>query len=301
MTLAVFGLDAADLRLAEAFDCENLLLSESGPLESFAFSRDTPLTAEVWPAIATGELPTDGGGGKRGSDWSGFMGIIDRAAKKVVPQPYRTTVGRYLRLGTPGAAMFGDTDGDHVFSDGAVYNWPGLTPTRTWKRAEYWLQQYHQGDLDDLGFLRRQLAFTGQEVGWLASMSQAAFPIIGVHSHILDHAGHAWARQPEKLEQVYDHVDRLAGTLLAHEPVTELVVVSDHGMQTTVTDDDAPGHHDFQGMVASTFDGALPTHVTDVRAWLEVNTPRVEEVGAPWTDRTFDTPIDHLRELGYID
>jgi hypothetical protein len=116
--------------------------------------------------------------------------------------------------------------GDHAFDGGAVFNWPGLTPTRTWKRAEYWLERYHAGELDDLGFLRRQLALTGQEVGCLASMSQAGVPIVGVHVHMLDHAGHAWARQPEKLRTAYEHVDQLTGMLRSHDAITDLVVVS---------------------------------------------------------------------------
>lgn len=302
MTLAVLGLDAADLRLAMEFGCENLLLSSQASLQSFAHSRDTPLTAEVWPVIATGAMPREGdGGGKRGSDWGGAMAVVDRLAKLTVPKSTRNTVGRYLRLGKPDGAMFGEGEGDHAFSDGAVFNWPGLTPTRTWKRAEYWLERYHAGAVDDLGFLRRQLAFTGQEVGWLTSMSQAGFPIVGVHAHVLDHAGHAWARQPEKLKLTYEHVDRLAGTLRSHDAVSDLVVVSDHGMQTAVTDDEDPGHHAFEGMVAATFDGALPGHVDEVRGWLETNTPDVEPVGAPWDDGTFDTPTEHLQELGYID
>jgi hypothetical protein len=302
MTLTVLGLDAADLRLAREFDCENLLLDRQAKLESFTHARETPLTAEVWPVIASGRMPTDEGeGGKRGSDWSGAMGVLDRLSKLVVPQSWRSDVGRYLRVGKPGEAMFGDDDGDHAFSEGAAFNWPGLTPTRSWKRAEYWLERYHAGDVDDYGFLRRQLAFTGQEVGWLASMSQAGLPIVGAHLHILDHAGHAWARQPEKLRETYEHVDRLAGTLRAHDAVSELVIVSDHGMQTTVTDDGKTGHHHIEGMVASTFDGHLPGHVSDVRGWLETNTPEAEPVGQPWDEGSFDTPTEHLKELGYID
>lgn len=302
MTLAVLGLDAADPRLANAFECENLLLSSHAPLESFALTRDTPLTAEVWPVIATGSMPEESDRGTRGSDWTGSVGILERLAKQFVPKRTRSTIGRYLRLGKPGAEMFGDVDENHVFAPGAVFNWPGLTPTRTWKRAEYWLEKYHDGTIDDFDFLRRQLAFTGQEVGWLASMSQVGFPIVGVHAHILDHAGHAWARQPEKLERTYQHVDRLAGVLRNHPPISELVVLSDHGMQTVVTNDDSPGHHSFEGMVASTFeDENLPADVTSVRDWLGLHTPSADPVGDPWSETTFDTPTEHLRELGYLD
>lgn len=319
MTLAVLGLDAADPRLAERWDCEHLLLDAHGGLETFAHSRDTPLTAEVWPVVATGRMPGegDGAGGKRGSDWSGPLAVADSAGKRLVPQSWRATVGRYLRVGRPGDAMFGPDendgdsgDGDHVgersaadhaFADGAVYNWPGLTPTRNWKRAEYWLEQFHDGAIDDRAFLRRQLAFTGQEVGWLAAMAQAGLPIVGVHAHVLDHAGHAWARQPEKLRTAYEQVDRLAGMVRTHDAVTDLVVCSDHGMQTAVTDDDEPGHHSFEGLFATTAGGDLPAHVADVRAWLEAHTPAAEPLGESWDEGDFDTPTEHLRDLGYIE
>lgn len=349
MTLAVLGLDAADPRLAERWDCANLLLDAHGDLESFAHSRDTPLTAEVWPVVATGRMPGEDGesGGKRGADWTGPLAVADSVAKWVVPQSWRSTVGRYLRVGRPGDAMFGpdgsgsapgrgatdagpgdgpsgDPSGgdaagsaptagdratgdaagtarDHAFSEGAVYNWPGLTPTRNWKRAEYWLQQYYDGAIDDGAFLRRQLAFTGQEVGWLAAMAQAGLPVVGVHAHVLDHAGHAWARQPGKLRTAYEHVDRLAGLVRRHDAVSDLVVCSDHGMQTTVTGDDDPGHHSLRGLFATTVDDDLPAHVADVRAWLDRHAPEPEPLGEAWDERGFDTPTEHLRDLGYLE
>lgn len=302
MTLAVLGLDAADHRLLRAWGCDNLLLERAGELEPFAHSRDTPLTAEVWPTIATGRMPDEAeGGGRRGSDWSGGMGLADRVARKVLPRGWRSRLGRYLRLGRPGDAMFGPVEDDHVFADGAVFNWPGLTPTWTWKRAEHWLEEFHDGAIDDRAFLRRELAFTGQEMGWLAGMSRTELPIVGVHVHILDHAGHAWATQPAKLRDCYRHVDDLAGTLLDDDAITELVICSDHGMQTTVTDDPDPGHHSWHGVVAATFDGELPSHVSEMRDWLEAHVPAADPVADHWRTGGFDTTREHLEDLGYLD
>lgn len=312
MTLAVLGLDAADLRLAERWDCENILLETHGGLETFAHSRDLPLTAEVWPVIATGDMSgeSDVPSGKRGADWSGMLAAFDAVAKRVVPQQWRAAVGRYLRLGRPGDLMFGprgdgpaDREGsaDHAFSDGAVFNWPGLTPTRTWKRAEYWLEQHRNGAIDDRAFLRRELAFTGQEAGWLAAMAQGGLPVVGVHVHVLDHVGHAWARQPDKIRLAYEHVDRLAGLVRRHDAVSDLVVCSDHGMQTTATGDDAPGHHSWHALFATTVDDDLPAHVADVRPWLDRHAPEATPLDAGWGDTTLDTPVEHLRDLGYLE
>lgn len=301
MTLVVVGLDAADYRLANEWDLDNLLLETHGHLETFAHSREYPITAEVWPAIATGRLPDDGGAeGKRGSDWSGAMAVANRLGKLVVPQSWRTEIGRYLRLGEATDAHFGPTDGDHVFGDGAVYNWPGVTPAKNWSRSEWWLDRYNDGALNDLEFLRRQLAFTGEELGWATAMARSWLPVVGTRCHVLDHAGHAWAEQPEKLRTVYERVDGLVGTLRAAEGVDEVVVCSDHGMQTSVTGDDDPGTHSWESMVATSGDGVLPDHVADVRSWLEARIPAAPSPGEHWTETTMDTPTEHLKDLGYI-
>lgn len=46
-TLAVIALDAADYRLARQWNCENILLDNPGRIETFAYSKDKPITLEV--------------------------------------------------------------------------------------------------------------------------------------------------------------------------------------------------------------------------------------------------------------
>lgn len=302
MTLVVVGLDAADHHLVSKWGLENLQLERFGRLETFAHTADTPLTAEVWPAMATGKHPEEmEQGGRRGDDWSGTLAVANRIAKLVLPQSTRTTVGRYLRTGREVDAHYGPSGGDHVFADGAVYNWPGITPAKNWSRSEVWLQRYHDGELTDLEFFRRQMALTGEELGWAAAMAGTWLPIVGTRCHALDHLGHAWAAHPDKLETAYRRIDELVETLRESPHVTDIVVCSDHGMQTTVLADDAPGGHSWRAMFATTNDDPIPDSVMGVRAWLEERTTHQTDMPSNWREYTMDTPSDRLRELGYIE
>lgn len=303
MTVVVLGLDALDTELAERWDCGNLLLDRHGGIETFAHTKEYPITSEVWPTIATGKLPSEGGhAGTRGSDWEGLLGVADSLAKVVLPQSVRAEIGRYLRNGREVDAHFGPTDGDHLFADGAVYNWPGITPAQNWARSERWLATLYDGELSDVEFLRRQAALTGEEFGWAIGMSDTWLPIVGTRSHILDHAGHAWCQREEKLRKAYEVVDDMVEVLLFAEHVDDIVVVSDHGIQTSFLGDDEPGSHSWRATIATTVavEGPLPEHVVDVRSWVDQYVPDAIGPEAEWDGRTIDTPTEHLEDLGYI-
>lgn len=301
-TLVVVGLDAADYELARRWDCRNILLENHDGIETFAHTKEYPITAEVWPAIATGRTPDEGGqAGQRGSDWDGVMGLANAAARLVLPQATRARIGRYLRNGREVDDHFGPTDDDHVFAAGAVYNWPGITPAQNWARSEHWLDRFDDGELSDLEFLRRQMAFTGEELGWALGMSRTWLPMVGTRCHVLDHAGHAWANQEEKLRTAYEMVDGMVERLRGDPAVGEVVVVSDHGMQVGFADDPDPGTHSWRAMVSTTLDGPLPDHVRAVRSWLESEMPEPDGINDAWGESTMDTPTEHLRDLGYIE
>lgn len=301
MTLVVVGLDAADYRLLKEWELENLLLDNHGKLETFAHTKEIPITSEVWPAIATGRLPGDGGtSGTRGSDWSGVMSIIESIANKTVPISIRKSVGRYLRAGKTVEEHYLPTNGDHAFSGGVVYNWPGITPAKNWARSETWLERLNDDEITDADFLQVQMGLTGEELGWAMGMANCWVPIVATRCHALDHAGHAWARQPEKLRSVYERVDKLVSTLRESEGVTDLLLCSDHGMETSVTDDPSPGRHSWNAYIGTTKEGDLPAAVEDVRWWIDRNRPPQPSVESEWRGGTVDTDESHLRDLGYI-
>jgi hypothetical protein len=299
MTFAVLGLDAADYQLAQHWECSNLLQDNWGELETYAHTRDMPITAEVWPTIATGRMPDDGGfTGRRDQQWSGLMKPISAAANYLLPKSIRVSLGHRYRSSLDVPQQFDPSDADHLFSAGAVYNWPGATPAKNWARSTEYFRQLYRGELADEPFFRRQLALTGEEIGWLHAMSQSSLPVLGTRCHILDHTGHAWADHPEKLRRAYEAVDSMVGMLRDTEHIDSLLVVSDHGMTSPVVGDDTAGSHSWRAMVSYSEDVALPEHVADVREWVEQSGElnRVDERA----ESTRDTPEQLLRDLGYL-
>lgn len=303
MTLAVIGLDALDYALAQKWDCSNLLLESHSEIETFSHTFDYPITAEVWPTIATGKLPSDDGGesGGRDEDWSGAMGMVNRVANSVLPMKLRVTVGKYLRKSKEVPSHFDPTDEDHLFGKGVVYNWPSLTPAQNWSRSENWLREFYDGNLTDEEFFRRQLAFTGEEVGWLQSMSHSNLPIVGTRCHILDHTGHAWADHPEKLKRAYMAVDSLIENIRNLDTIDQMLIVSDHGMKSSILPaDETSGEHSWRATIAYSEDNVtLPSHVKDIRDWVETR-DLLKSTAESWDETTTDTPTEHLRDLGYL-
>ncbi|WP_408959715.1 alkaline phosphatase family protein [Natrinema sp. 74] len=293
-TLCVIGLDAADYRLATRWDCENMLLDAHGGLESISHSLSVPATLEVWPTIATGLSPADHGVTLDGVGWDGTPGLraVVRAVQ-LLPDRIRDQFVEFKERISEGG--YPQTDAPTVFDEGSVHNWPGVTPCHVWEREGEWFARATEGDMSSDAFVRRSLGTTGSCLGWLAGQSLSPVAIAGAHAHLLDHAGHMFARRPAELRRVYEQVDSLLGWL--RERVDRLVIVSDHGMQTTATDDPDPGVHSEHALIATTESGPLPTDVRAVRAWLE---ERVDDGPDESADATVDAPREHLEELGYL-
>ena len=298
--LVVIGLDAVDYRLAKEWNCQNILLENHQKIETFSHTKDVPITAEVWPAIATGKLPDDNGqAGKRGSDWDGMMSIANTVGKRVLPKEWQFEVGRYLRAGKEVDAHYGPVDEDHLFEQGAVFNWPGVTPAKNWSRAHYWFMQSHDDNITDLEHLRIQSALTGQELGWAKSMTNTGIPIVGTRCHILDHLGHSFCQEESKYRESYKHVDSILGDFF-DEYSGNIVIVSDHGMQVEWLEDDEPGNHSWSPIVSSTITGDLPCYVGEFRSWCEDKIPDVS-VDNIWTNSSLGgTTTQQLEDLGYL-
>ncbi|WP_323174532.1 alkaline phosphatase family protein [Natrialba sp. PRR66] len=295
-TLCVLGLDAADYRLATRWQCSNLLLETNAELESISYSLDVPATLEVWPSIATGTPPAEHGVVLDSVGWDNTSGlnVLVRMAQLLPDAASERLATAKERLDEGG---FPYTDDPTVFDDGSVRNWPGVTPALDWERESEWFEQATEGRMATAEFMRRYFGSTGSCLGWLAGQALSDVPIAGVHAHILDHAGHMYARRPAELRTVYERIDALVGWLRSR--VDRLVIVSDHGMQTTATEDPEPGVHSEHALVATTEPGPLPTDVLSVRPWLE---DRIEADGEGTSDPTasVDAPREHLEDLGYL-
>ncbi|SEO82148.1 Type I phosphodiesterase / nucleotide pyrophosphatase [Halogranum amylolyticum] len=298
-TIAVLALDAADVRLAREWDCANLLLDDHAKLESYAHTLEFPRTMEVWPTVATGLGPDDHGVVGDANEWEH---PALRAASKLtqyLPREVRSTLGRPFQRAGQERSM-AQTDASHLFESGVVRYWPGITPADHVREAWRLMAMASGGDITEERLRRELVGFAGEELGWLAVASEWDVPVAGVHSHVVDIMGHTYAEREKRLRETYEWIDREVGFL--RERVDRLVVLSDHGMQVGWLDDENPGTHSFEALVAAEgVDGPLPESVYDVREWLEAQFDDTGATDADDTAASSDTPVQHLRDLGYME
>ncbi|SDM77909.1 Type I phosphodiesterase / nucleotide pyrophosphatase [Halogranum gelatinilyticum] len=296
-TVAVLALDAVDVRLAREWDCENLLLDDHAKLETYAHSLEFPRTMEVWPTVATGLAPDEHGVVGDANEWEN---PALRAASKVtqyLPREVRSTLGKPFQRAGEERSM-AQTDASHVFEDGVVRYWPGITPADHVREAWRLMALASSGDITEERLERELTGFAGEELGWLAVASEWDVPIAGVHSHVVDIMGHTYAEREARYRETYEWIDEQVGYL--RERVDRLVVLSDHGMQVGWLDDEEPGTHSFEAFVsAEGVDGPLPDSVYDVREWLAGQLD--EAVAADERAASSDTPVQHLKDLGYME
>lgn len=293
--LVVIGLDALDYKLAQDWGCDNLLLNNHKQIETFAHTKEWPITAEVWPVIAKGEMPR-GQERRRGEGWDGALGIAAKGSKYVLPDGLRSKIGRYLRVGDEVSDHYLPSDGDHMFQNGVVFNWPEITPAQNWSRANYWWRQHLEGDLTDEEFFNSQIGITGEELGWAYAMTKTQVPIIGTRCHSLDYFGHQWCHDTDKLRVAYETVDEMIGEMWDNYD-GEIVILSDHGMQVGGIDD-SPGEHSWRPTISTTISGDLPTEMDEIRPWVEEHKPVPGSVD--WDNQTSGTDRQHLEDLGYL-
>lgn len=295
-TIAVLALDAADYRLAKRWNCQNILLNADDSFETYANARDYPHTLEVWTTVATGLPPEEHSVSGDVQEWKNPLLRAASTVTQYFPQDYRRALGRpFRRRGED--QSFTRANGNHVFD--TVFTWPGITPAQHLDEAWTWTDLARQDELSASELRENIRTNTGQEFGWLVAKVQGDHRVVGVHSHALDVAGHVYAKRPEKLRETYEWVDTQLGWV--REQIDQLIILSDHGMQTTATDDADPGEHSWEALAATQGIAApLPDSVYDVREWLEQQRSQegreraAESVG-------MDTTRETLADLGYIE
>lgn len=299
-TLAVLALDAADYDLIERWKCKNLQLENHAELETFSYSLDGPYTPEVWASAATGVTPDIHGVGESTYTWDNPVLRAGSKITQLLPHYYRRKLGTIVaggRTEKAGKMSFQMTDHDHVFHDGLIKGWPGISPAENLSAAWNDIGAADEGEITDREFRNRIVTRTGEELGWLSAASEYTdAPIAGVHSHILDAAGHAYGENEVSLRKMYRAVDRMVGEL--REQVDRLVILSDHGMEVSFLNDDNPGTHSWRAFISSTEPEPLPESVLAVREWLEAQKPAAAESGEL---ASVDTPTEHLKNLGYVE
>ncbi|PCR91571.1 alkaline phosphatase family protein [Natrinema ejinorense] len=313
-TLGIVALDAADYALARDWECENLLLERHCDLETFAHSGRYPNTLEVWTSVATGVGPTEHGLASTGEQQQWENPILEYAstlAPYVLPKEARITLGTWLRGDAGGDGSDGDggvdmtlrqTAHSHLFQQDAraVRWWPGVTPGEHLSETWHWLNLASNGEITDDELWRRLYGNAGLEVGWLQGMGGADVAVAGVHMHVLDAAGHAFATHPDRLRMVYERVDRLLGSVREH--VDDLLILSDHGMQVAWLEGDAePGFHSWRALASTTLDDDPPEHVFDVREWVDAHADDSDGTRDDSGPAVMDTTEEQLRDLGYLE
>ena len=292
--IAVLGLDALDTRLVDRLDCNHLQLERSGKLETFSYATEHPKTSEVWPTIATGVHPREHGlDEEHNAEWdSSFLQTAGQYTW-ILPNFVRSRLREFFTSSDDHSKRLPQTDHPHVFERGRVYEWPGIVDS-----PHFWAaNDYESMDLSEQELREELSGHTGMEVGWLVETVQAGCPVAGVQCHILDKAGHTYAKDEAEIERYYRYMDGLVGSI--RQRVDRLLIVSDHGMQTTVLDDPEPGVHSWDAHCAAQgLDGDLPEDAFEVRSFIEFNmTESIEESQAV----DVDAPEEHLRDLGYLE
>lgn len=296
-SVAVLGLDAADHALLNRWDCQNLLLNNDRQIETKAYTLEHPSTFEIWPSIATGVTPHEHGVWLEANDREVGGGIYQTLASlnSYLPDPLKERIVD-LKRGAVGNEL-PTTTHDHIFRNGAVYNWPGVSPSRDFSQQTSQFGEVVEGTESVADFRRDQVVYTGRSLGWLMGHTEARTSIAGIHVHILDYFGHLYGEQPDALREVYEQVDRMVGRV--REQFDELVIVSDHGMETKLlSEKKGPGEHSFRATFSTTADGELPESVFDIRSWLDerISTDTKEIEG----EAHVDAPKEHLEDLGYM-
>lgn len=302
MTVVVLALDALDAGLVEHFDLDAFELESHGTVETFSHMQDEPYTPEVWTTIATGEHPEEHGVTDEGaSEWDNALVNFASRFTGRLPLGLRIKLGTIARNTTGAEYAVGDTDSSSMFDgDGrVVHNWPGVENGD--ELAEVWHIMFDEPDHTDAEFERKMYGKGAGKFAWAEEMLNHNVVLAGVHIHVLDALGHAYAEDEEKLREAYewaaDWVDRIRGQL---GPDDDLVVLSDHGMVTSFYSAEGdrgqdPSIHSWRAFAASTFD-TVPESVFDVKDWLE---PHVDEYVDESED--LDLPEEQLRQLGYIE
>lgn len=293
-TLCVIALDAADYELVRRWKCKNILLDEHGAMDVFSHSLDVPYTPEIWTTVATGKHPENHAVEGDVREWNNAALEALSTMTQWLPSDFRELLGGpFRRAGAK--RSFKRTDANHVFD--RVFGWPGITSADHLWEAWEWFSQAENNQLTTRELDRKLRGNTGQELGWLAAMSKSECSLIGVHAHVLDVVGHVSATDPERLRYVYEWVNELIGWL--RSIVDQLVILSDHGMQTTVTNDEDPGRHSMRAFVAAQgVSQSVPESVFDVRDWLDAE--RGTQSDDDGSEVDISAVSEHLSDLGYL-
>lgn len=299
MVLVVLALDAVDIRHAEDFGCENILLDVHTKMKSVAHRLEHPHTGEAWPSIATGLHPTEHGITGHGQWDSPVLTILSRAAHALnVRGDIRGKIGDALKQNTSQSWHLQIVD-EPTFLDGeyrAVHNWPGVYRNEALHYIWGLYEEVKEDRMSEQTLIRETYTEAASKFGWVHEAVEHDIELAATHVHLIDVLGHIYSDDREAYGEVYRYVDERVGEVRdALGEDDELLILSDHGMETTWLDDDDPGTHSWRAIASTTMTDP-PENALEVKEWVE---DRVQEVDPDSTKA--EIPEEQLRELGYID
>jgi hypothetical protein len=300
MTLVVLGIDALEPELVDYWDLDHIPLAGYGEMETYAYTKERPLTPEVWPIIATGLGPDEHGVTKANtSEWDNAA--VDFASKFTWFLSFRM---RGL-LGDIASKTLGadhtipETDAAGIFTgrDRLVHNWPGVENSE-WLRKVWATANPGENDTSKDEFDRSVYGIAAQQFAWATEMLAHPATVIGVHVHLLDMGGHIYSENENRLQNMYEWTDEWVGDILAAmDDGDEMLILSDHGIVTPWSHegDTEYGEHSWRAFSSSTT-GDRPQDIYDVEQWVERVVTRFEyEAG-----EEVEIPREQLKQLGYI-
>lgn len=299
MTLYVIAADALDYGILEDFDMN--LLSHSKEISTFTHTLDQPYTLEVWPTVATGVGPESHGVSSRKSESTKWDSpLLEFASKFTSHLPYeiRTYLGDVVEDLTGTEHSIRETDHHTVFDDvdSVVHNWPGVTNSSELERV--WDIAKPQDGRTVVSYNRDLRWIGAEQFGWLLETTDWDVDVAATHIHTLDFAGHAFYDNRDELRSSYEWfagwLDRIVDNL---DEEDELLVLSDHGIETTWIDgDDVGGGHSMRAVALSTIDLDGLESVYDAREWMESHIAHQDTENA----ENVNLPTEQLEDLGYI-
>jgi hypothetical protein len=185
---------------------------------------------------------------------------------------------------------------DHAFINAAIKGWPGVTSADNLLQTWDLYRKLMNKECSKSDHHAPIIANHYEEIGWLRGHARSGTSVAACHLHLLDTMGHIYARRPESLKEYYLLTNERIGTL--RDESNRLIILSDHGMNTTLFDENDIGSHSYYAIVSATEDikGSLPESVFDVREWIEsqkIHASEHDELSA-------DTDTEQLEALGYI-
>ena len=299
MTLVVLAIDALDPVHVEASGTDEFQLSTWGECETFAHMYDKPHTSEVWPSVATGRHPSEHGVTEEStSQWdnplvdfaSRFTGQLSGKHRAILGEMTQRITGAEWELQEVESPTFFDGPGR------VVHNWPGVHRGSELQRAWDVFRKANQNEMSAQEFDRRIRGIAAEQFGWCREMLNHDLNLVSAHVHVIDAAGHIYRNDEERYYDTYRWTaERLEEVRTAMTPDDDLLLVSDHGIETAwVPEDENPGSHSWRAFTSTTLD-TRPENVFEVKEWVEAH---VDNVTTEADD--LDVPEDQLRDLGYI-